>query len=359
MKCKNIRFLFLLNNFLILLNIIFVQGCTENKHITPSSELTIAAVGDVSGYNILIDEKTQTDPLRDVRNLIDPQDIFLFNYEGTMLSDISHSILCMNWPRQSLLLENPQIGKYLHASNFPIATLANNHTFDCGILGIQDTVQEFSSRGIKSQGAGEDSGQACQPLLFSIDGFDIAVISYLAMDVDWFYATPDRPGVAGLEQCSGLNQITSLAATNDIVIVALHLHLKEGWSHYQPHENIALIKNILDAGADIVLAHGPHVPQGVLVQDGKLALLSLGNFLIQPDTYMLKHAKDSIITKISVQEDRIYLEILPLRLDESGRPIVAATCEASEILHQLVSLSSLLGTSIKTSQGKAILTVFR
>ena len=190
-------------------------------------------------------------------------------------------------------------------------------------------------------------------------GLKLVLVSYLAMDVDWLYADTDRPGAAGWEQCSGKEQITALAATEDVVIVALHLHLGEGWTHYQRPENIAIIKNILDAGADIVLAHGPHVPQGVLVQDGKLALLSLGNFLFNPDTYMPEQAHDSILAKIIILNDRFNLEILPLRLDESGRPVIASTGEASKILHQFDSLSSLVGTNLRVSHGQATLTIFR
>ena len=61
------------------ISVFTAQGCTHGVTSPPSSVLTIAALGDTSGYKIPKNEQDQSDPLQQVRHLIDPQDIFIYN----------------------------------------------------------------------------------------------------------------------------------------------------------------------------------------------------------------------------------------------------------------------------------------
>jgi poly-gamma-glutamate synthesis protein (capsule biosynthesis protein) len=335
------------------------QACTSHSEIDQPSSVAIVAVGDTNGYNILPSGENQDDPLQGIKGLLGDQEIFIFNFEGVLLSEDSPTDTCHQFPRQSLFQSSPRIADFLHPTNYTIATLANNHILDCGSCGIQETINELTSRGILTVGAGENSQSACQPIRLQVNGISLVVTSYLAIEPNPFSAGPDTAGAATWEECSGQGQLADLAATGDVVIAALHLHLGDGWTDQPPPEHITLIQDVLDAGADIVIAHGPHVPQGIMVRDGQIALLSLGNFLFRPDYQMPEEAHQTIMAKVTISPDSLSLALLPLIVDDSGRPMVPPPKEASQILCHIADLSAELGTTIKIQEQTGYITVPR
>ena len=331
-------------------------SCAPATH--QPSLVTIAAVGDTNGYNILQGGQEQEDPLQDVRDLLEEQDIFIFNLEGVLLSQVPPGT-CRKFPLQSLFHSPPQIADFLHPTQVTIATLANNHILDCGCYGIQETVHELASRGILTVGAGENSEQACQPLRLQVNGVGLGVVAYLAMEPDWFSAGSEQAGAASWQGCAGEQQLAELKAEGDIVVVALHLHLEPGWTERTPAQHIALVRHVLDAGADVVIAHGSHVPQGILQSNGRVALLSLGNFLFCPDYQMPEKAYRSIMAKLTISSDSITIALVPLTLDYSGRPQVPQHQEASQTLRDIATLSAALGTTVEIREETGYVTVKR
>jgi len=117
------------------------QGYSSHLALTQPSAVTIAAVGDTNGYNILQSNQDQEDPLQGINGLLREQDIFIFNFEGVLLSENPPPGVCLKWPWQSLLWSPPLIADFLHPTSLTIATLANNHILDCGSYGIQETIR--------------------------------------------------------------------------------------------------------------------------------------------------------------------------------------------------------------------------
>ena len=141
--------------------------------------------------------------------------------------------------------------------------------------------------------------------------------------------------------------------------MALHVHLGPGWTDQASPDHIALVQHILDAGADVVIAHGSHVPQGIIVSNGRVALLSLGNFLFRPDYRMPKEAHDSIMAKVAIFPDSLGIALSPLKLDDSGRPRVPPPGESSQILRHIANLSAELGTTVEIREETGYVTVQR
>ncbi len=324
-----------------------LRDCTDCPAPHQPSYVTIAAVGDTNGYNIFRIGRPQEDPLQEVGDLLREHDIFILNFEGILLSKQPPPGTCRKWPRQSLFYSSPRIADFLRLTNLTIATLANNHILECGNHGIEETARGLTRRGILTVGAGDNSKQACKPVRLQVNGIGLAVVAYLAMRPDRFSARSDRPGAASWEECEGEKQLAELAAAGDIVVAVLHLHLGPGWTERSRPDHIAFVQRVLDAGADVVIAHGPHVPQGIFQSNGRVALLSLGNFLFRPDYQMPEKAHRSMVAKVTISPDSLTLALLPLRLDEFGRPQIPSSRDASRILREIVALSSSLGTNVE------------
>lgn len=335
-----------------------LTGCSGNPDTARQPSVTLAAVGDTNGYNILLGDQAE-DPLQAVKSLLEEQDVFIFNYEGILFPETPPLEIRNQFPNQSFFWSQPQIADFLHPTMCTIVTLANNHILDCGVSGIRETVREMTSRGILTTGAGENLKQAGESIRQQVNGVDLRVIAYLAMDTDLFSAGPDDAGAAYWEEDSGKPQIVELAATTDVLVVALHSHLGEGWTDQPSQEHVELVKSILDAGADIVIAHGSHVPQGIIVSDGGVAFLSLGNFLFRPDYQMPEMAHDSMMVKITVTPDNLDVTLIPLKLDVSGKPEIPPESEASRMLSHIAYLSAQFGTAIEISGNTGSIIVHR
>ncbi len=340
-------------------------GCTVNSLSTSgqnSRTLTLVAVGDTNGHNIMSTESQ----LGSVGELVAGKDIFIFNAEG-VFSERLHEGDCRVFKKQSLFLGPSEVIDSLPRGEITVASLANNHALDCGREGLLETMQELRRHGILTVGAGDNPGEACKPLMVSIKGLNVAILSYLemdpaviayiGMDPDWFSAGPNKTSIASWKLCDGQKQLAVIRKYSDIVVVFVHMHnTTHSWTEKPDAAGVLFLKNILDAGADLVLGSGPHFPQGIIRNDkGGVALLSLGNFLLRPDYKMPEKGHRSILADFTISDDRLRLSIVPLRLDISGRPQVASGEEADIILNRIVFLSNHPGTAIEIRRGRGVI----
>ena len=347
--------------FLLAAVALLSSGCALPQGTPPDqlSSVTIAAVGDTNGYNLLQGRSDSEDPLLGVRDLLRQQDVFLFNYEGAIVSKPPAPKSCQEFPGQSMFYSLPWVADFLHPTQLVVATLANNHVLDCGPEGIEDTIREFSRRRIFTVGAGRSADEACKPVRLRVNGIRLAVVAYLAMEPDRFSAKSGRAGAASWEECGGERQLAELVAAGDFVVVSLHLHLGRGWTERAPTDHVDWVRRILTAGAGVVIGHGSHVPQGILVSDGRVGLLSLGNFLFRPDYRMPDPAHRSVLARLTISSDYLTLALQPLRLDGFGRPQIPQPEEATQILRGIGTLSTALGTSVEIKGDLGYVTVQR
>ena len=326
-----------------------VSGRNQN-----SPSVTIAAVGDINGYNITADTQ---DPLGDVKKLLSGDDIFIFNAESVFSNWCLKS--CRSFPKQSTFLSSPSLLNYIPTGNLTVASLANNHTFDCGNEGLSETIAALQNRQIVPLGAGLNSEEACRPLAVRLNGLRLAMLSYLVTNIDKFYADVEKSGTASLQYCNGYAQISKIREQDDFVIVILHSHLPYACGYEwveKPHPKIiTVVQSLLDAGADLIIASGPHVPQAIMIKDARVALLSLGNFIFDPDYKMPDKAHNSLLAKMTITMDSFKLCLIPIKLDIGGKPTLPSPQEALSILGDIEKLSNELGTTLKISGGAGCL----
>lgn len=202
----------------------------------------------------------------------------------------------------------PAAAERLRDWGVDVVSLANNHVFDHGWEGFEDTLRALDQAGIKYLGAGKKLAVATRPLILTIRGLRIGLLAYSWGFIQTRCATLDAYGCAPLDAELMAAQIRELVPAVDVVIVLPHW----GYCDYRlpTPEQVVLADRLLEAGATAVVGSHSHVVQGVAERGGRLVAFSLGNFAFAP---FVDRGQPSRLTR----ENREGL-VLSLHL-ESGR----------------------------------------
>ena len=167
----------------------------------------------------------------------------------------------------------PSFARLLAAAGFTILNLANNHSYDYYADGRRDTVRALGRAGLDHTGLpGEIAYEKAGRVRAAVIGF---------APYEWAQSLLDIPAAERL--------VREADRHADIVIVTMHGGA-EGMDHQhvRPGSEIFLGENrgdvvafshaVVDAGADLVVGHSPHVLRGMEWYKGRLIAYSLGNF---------------------------------------------------------------------------------
>jgi len=162
-------------------------------------------------------------------------------------------------------------------AGFDCMTLANNHFYDQGEQGVNDTIAECEKKSIEYVGGGRNLSDAAKTLFKSINGETIAIIN--CCEKEFSIASNDHGGSNPMEPVRIFYAIKEAKSHSDYVLVITH----GGIEHYQyPYPQMQeLYRFFIDAGADAVVNHHQHCPSGYEVYNGKPIFYGLGNFCFE------------------------------------------------------------------------------
>ncbi|MEO8019465.1 MAG: CapA family protein [Pseudomonadota bacterium] len=266
--------------------------------------LTIAAVGDTMmgtdfPENILPDDDGLSF-LDAVTPLLSAADVTFGNLEG-VLQDGGEPVKQCKDKRICFLFRTPtRYATYLQLAGFDVMSLANNHARDFGEEGRSSSMAALDAVGI------HHSGREGTAASFIANGRRIAMVAF----------APNVGSNSLNDPQIGLPQVTELASKHDIVIVSFHGGAEGNGAEVLPFAReifagedrgnvVEFAHAMIDAGADLVLGHGPHVVRPMEIYHDRLIAYSLGNFA----TYY----------GISVEGIRGIAPILMVTLDNEGR----------------------------------------
>lgn len=195
-----------------------------------------------------------------------------------------------------------------------VANLANNHGGDYGIPALLDGVQNVAAAGIAPVGAGADLAAALRPATFELGGHTVAVLGFNGIGSSWHADV----GVAGMAPDDPAVVAAAIAAADqvaDIVIVTIHwgVELASG----PTSADAALGRAMIDAGADAVLGHHPHVVQPMTTHLGRPIFWSLGNFVWH------NRISRSGVAEIVIDPDgTVTGRMLPATIVARGQPVL-------------------------------------
>lgn len=166
-----------------------------------------------------------------------------------------------------------------------LVSLGNNHALDYGDGALADTLDLLDEAGIGRVGAGRNYEEANRPLLLTCKGRRLAFLSYAFIySANTRMAGRRSGGVSDHRLTRVLPRIRELRRAGHEVVVFIH------WGHeysfYPLPYQMRQARRMIDAGASIILGHGPHYPQGFEeYRDGRI-VYSLGNFIFdEPHRY--------------------------------------------------------------------------
>lgn len=180
-------------------------------------------------------------------------------------------------------------------AGFDVVSLANNHIFDWGPDALLDTLNNLNNWSIKYVGAGGDLGQATSPVVIEKDGVKIAYLAYTQFAGNYGKSSK----VAYIDEDLLLLDIGRVKESGvDIIAVSFHWGDEYETEHNSFQERIA--KFSIDAGADIVVGHHPHVSQEAEKYKNGIIGYSLGNFIF--DQNFSPETSKGLMLKVYVDE---------------------------------------------------------
>jgi poly-gamma-glutamate capsule biosynthesis protein CapA/YwtB (metallophosphatase superfamily) len=193
-----------------------------------------------------------------------------------------------------------------------VVSLANNHVIDYGLVGLQQMQGVLAANHILFSGAGANSYEAYRPVFYQQSGLNIAFLASCDRNGQYDNYQPyldagfNKSGFAYLDSFHVRRQIEAVQGIADLTVVEMHTGEEYVPTPVDGHGNdrfpmandrgngdewysrLALFPapgdteerhRAIEAGADVVICHHPHMLQGFEVYQGKLIAHSLGDFV--------------------------------------------------------------------------------
>ncbi len=296
-----------------------------------SEEVSLAVVGDIMLSRVVADKitsKGEDYPWVGIADWLSGADIVFGNLETPFTP--GRRILT----GEMIFRADPELAAVLKRYNFSVLSLANNHTMNFGVTGLLDTLAALRAAGIEYVGAGKDSIEAGAPVYFEKGGLRFAFLAYNDNDVvpPGYEAGADKPGTAFMDIKAMERAVAGAKAEADFVIISMHSGVEYEGRHNRCQEDFA--RAAIEAGAELVIGHHPHVVQDVELYQGKYIFYSLGNIIF--DQMWSQETRQALGAKIFFTRDGVSRIILyPFRIDDYAQPNPVGGGAAEDILSRL------------------------
>ncbi len=284
-----------------------------------------------------IDASGDSDYLYDeVREIITQADLAVGTLNAT-ISDYPPRTGCVP---TYVLVGGSENADALERAGFDLMSVATNHIKNCGLSNCGnraffDTLDNLRRVGITPIGAGENLGQAMEPVVVEVNDVRYGFISQGQLEPNVF-AGEDSPGIAVLTEGNLRAAVSAARTVSDVVIVMPHWGPEDVPTPNYSQLDLAQIA--VEAGADLVVGNHTHVVQAIQEIDGVLVFYGLGNFVFDQD--WARDHQQGVILLVSFQgTELVDYKFVPTHVDVDGRVHIAGEQEAAEILARIEEAS--------------------
>lgn len=292
--------------------------------VAAQKTVTVIGVGDYmmgthypnASYLSPFSEKSM---ISDLQDILTSADVTFANFEGVFLDEGRPTKNCKDSTKCYVFKTPPKYANQLALNGFDAVSVANNHSRDFGNTGKAETRRVLDSLGIHY------SGWLEKPYVtWTQDSIIYSLISFAPNE-----GTLD---INNRKQATKL--VNKLSETSDIVIVSFH-----GGAEGSKYQNVPkemeifygerrgdvyqFAHDVIDAGADVVFGHGPHVTRAMEIYKGRYIAYSLGNFWTY-GRFNIRGANGiAPIVKLKLKENGEFVsgEIIPIKQIGRGIPV--------------------------------------
>lgn len=322
---------------IIITSIFFIN---QRTYAQAKDTLSVIGVGDIMiGTNfpspIYLPPQDGATLLEPVKEILQNADVTFGNLEGTLLNAGGKVKSCKDTTICYAFRSPTRYGKYLQDTGFDLVSLANNHSGDFGPEGRISTMKTLDSLQIKYAGL----------LTAPVTTFVKDSITY------GLAAFAPNEGTCDIRNTAEAQRIVrELGQVADIVIVSFHggaegskyqhVTRKREIFYEEDRGNVyEFAHKMVDAGADIIFGHGPHVTRSVDLYKNRFIIYSMGNFC----TYARFNLKGEngiapiIKVKINRKGEFLKAEIIPTKQVGEGGPQIDTTGKVIQTLQRLLA----------------------
>jgi poly-gamma-glutamate synthesis protein (capsule biosynthesis protein) len=312
----------------------------------PGRVTTMTVVGDIMLGRRVGDraaaEGDPSYPLRPMQRRLRAADITVGNLESTLST--------AGPPTQGgdSFAADPAVRRGLREVGFDALSLANNHTGDFGERALVETVDLLRSGGLATFGAGRDLAQARRPALLTRHGVDFAFVGFNAIG-ETPVAGPGQPGASSVsmpprtgpldrgELDRVLGDVRRISRQVDVLVVIPHWGEQYTERPWPIQEYVA--RQLIRAGADLVVGGHPHWVQGASLVGGGLVVHSLGNFTFDMTT---PETNEGLLLEATFWDDELKaIDFVPYRIGADHAPRVVPYAAAERMFANFWRFSGL------------------
>lgn len=278
---------------------------------------TILALGDIMldrQVENLMKKNNWSYPFDKIDNFLKGIDVVWGNLEGPIVKEPK------DYPLNSYIFNfAPQTALALKQAHFNLVALANNHTLNRGVFGLVETRELLRAQAIMTLG---DPGQCG--------------VEYSATKKQVVFLAINR---VYPNDCSDdkIIQVIKLAREAEPKsFLAVSFHWGNEYKKRNSQEQQKLGHSAIEAGADVVIGHHPHVVQNVEIYQGKPIFYSLGNFIF--DQYFSLSTQESLGVGIEIYDSKVLYRLFPIK--GASQPALMDSAAAAVFLARLAAASN-------------------
>ena len=310
--------------------------------------------------------------------VFDHPDIFFCNLE-TVVADAQY--LPAYDPMARFPRTDEAILRYYLDAGINVLNIANNPGLYHGRGCYERMLDVLDEHGVLYGGGGRNLAEARKPRYIEKNGTRVAFVFRASVLPPEAAATPERAGmaafkihtayepVARLQEVPGSPPITRTFANKndqaaleeditearrnaDVVILSWHWGLSpaSGGTGQLAEYQTAMGRFAIDAGADLVFGHHPHVLQPIEVYLGKAIVYSIGNYIHDMDHFGVQKF-DAMLLQCLIRDQRIAeVSFVPGRIDGHGPPSYGTPQEVSDVVERIRASSAQFGTKFEVGE---------
>lgn len=301
------------------------QLAAENKN-----SITLLAVGDIMlSRNVeqkMIAKNDWKYPFEKTSDITSSADLTFGNLETTILKgDAVKS-------GSFYFRTDPKAVEGLQSAGFDVLSLANNHMMNFSREGIDSTIKNLDAAGISHAGAGLSEDAIYQPVIREVKGIKFGFLAYSYSNDEVTDKKGGIYGVAEMDVEKMKTQVASLRKIADVVVVSMHAGTE--YATEPSGAQVKFARAAVDAGADLVIGHHPHVVETFEKYKSGYIIYSLGNFVF--DQMFSDETRLGTMAKITFDGNKIAkVDFIPIKIFDYAQPAVADGSGAEKILGRL------------------------